>query len=547
VLRKACILAVVAGGSVFWACEEPGPPTEEPAPSAGPVDALSRRFGKVRAGLRERGYAELRPLQRTFVVEGTGVSVPLDLPTGRCTTVAALAGGGMRDLRLTLLDGVGVEVAVDGVPGEGGLVHVCPEGAHEHASHHLVMEALEGFGVVDGALFESEAGRGGGLDGLFDGSLAPSVPFRDVEEQLARTRETLQERGFVPLGLPRVDVVAEGEVLREAVELVAGHCYVAVARSGEGVRDVDLFLFGVTGAEVARNMDSDAQPSLEHCPDQTGRHVFEVRAFEGAGAVGLMVATGAVAADEAPGSDEEVRRPVGPAVAEEGAPDVTASLRSRGYEVVQTLREPTMMPGEVRSHDVVLGPGCAVVVGVPGAPGMDVDLYLVDAEGAKVDQDARVDPSARVSACPAEAAPMRVLVKAYGHEAPYVLFVLKAPPDVRVVRDMRLDEADGALRTRGYVRGRTLTLDLATGEKAVVPLQVPAGGCIAMAAAGEARVEDLDLFLRSADGQLLASDAGPAPWGAVTRCAPSAESLSLELLMYRGAGAVVVVQLDGPG
>jgi hypothetical protein len=32
----------------------------------------------------------------------------------------------------------------------------------------------------------------------------------------------------------------------------------------------------------------------------------------------------------------------------------------------------------------------------------------------------------------------------------------------------------------------------------------------------------------------------------VTRCAPSAESLRLELLMYRGEGEVVVVQLDGP-
>jgi hypothetical protein len=521
------------------------------APTTGPLDALSRRFGRIRSALRARGYAEVRALPRTFVVEGAGVAVPLDLPTGRCSTVAALGAGGLRELGLLLYDGAGNEVAVDGVAGEGALVHVCPQGPHPTAPHHLVLEAREGTGAVVSAIFDSLPGAGEGFEGLFEGVVAPSVPFRDVEERLAQARTVLRERGLVPLGDPRLELVAEGEALREPMELEGQRCYVVVARGGGGVEDLDLYLYDPAGAEVARNLESDAEPSLTHCPEQSGRHLFEVRAFEGAGAVGLMVAVGPPEAAVIDEVDKGAGDP-GP-MEEDGAGEddpgpvvggVTAALRERAYEPILVLREVMLMPGEVRGHELLVGPGCHVVVGAAARPGMDLDLYLTDADGAAVDQDARIEAAARVSACPEKPTLFRIKVKAYGREAPYVLTVMKAPPHVETVRDLRLDEADATLRARGYTRTREMTLTLARGERFTRTLQLTANQCIAVAAAGDRAVHDLDIFLRDEDERLVASESGPTAWGAVSRCAPHDEQLTLEVLMYRGAGEVVLAWLE---
>lgn len=520
----------------------------------GPLDALSRRFGRVRSVLRDRGYREVRPLPRTFVLEGSGTAVPLDLPTGRCSTIVALGAGGMRDLRLRLYDGAGDEVATGAVEGEGGLVHVCPQGVHRTAPHYLVMEAREGSGAVISAVFDSFPGEGAGFDGLFVEVLAPSVPFRDVEERLAQTRSVLRERGIVPIGDPRLEVLAEGEALRDTVELDGHHCYVVVARGGDGLRDVDLYLYDPAGAEVARNLESDAEPSLTHCPEEGGRHLVEVRAFEGAGAVGFMVALAPSNEEVQDEPDAGVRADGAPVEAQEvdekggttGGGGLVTNLAERDYEPILVLREVMLMPGEVRTHELLMGPGCHVVVGSAVRPGMDVDLYLTNADGVPVDQDARIEAAARVSACPEKATLFRMKVKAYGREAPYVLTVMKAPSHVDTVRELRLDEADAALRARGYVRTRQTTIELQRGEQVERILEVPAGRCIALAAAGDRSVQDLDLFLRTEDDDLVASEAGPTAWGAVSRCAPEthAETLRLELVMNRGRGEVHLAWLE---
>lgn len=516
---------------------------------AGPLDALSRRFGRVRAAMRKRGYVEVGSLPRQFALEGSGRALPLDLPTGRCSTIVALGSGGVRDLRLTLYDGQGAEVAVDAVEREGGLVHVCPQGDVPRLPYHVALEAREGSGAIASALFESDQGDGRGFEGVFENVLAPVVPFRELEERLAQSREALRERGLIPLQDARLEGVAEGEVLREPVQLEADRCYVAVARAGEGLADVDLFLYDPAGAEVARDLKSDAEPSLEHCPDQPGRHIFEARAFEGAGAVGLMIMSGPVpepnpdAGAPVPEERRETESEAKDSVAALGG--VTERLADRGYEPVFVLREGTIMPGEVRTHEVLLGPGCGLVVGVGGRPGMDLDLYLSDASGEPADRDARVEPTARVSACPAEASVMRVTVKAYGREAPYALTVMRAPEGISDVQSLRLEEADATYRARGYRRRRVRRVALATGERVRRTVEMGPGRCLAVAAAGDRGVEDLDLFLRSPTGQLLASESGPAPWAAVSRCAEATERLELELLLYRGEGEVAFVELEG--
>lgn len=537
--RAAC--AVLAAG-VLFGCAEPVPPDEPlstlPA-QAGPLDALNRRHARLRERMRRRGYGTEVGLARQLVVEDRGIALPLDLAVDECSTFLALGGGSIRNLVLTLYDDAGVEIADDSVNGEGGLVHACPLGGRaSHRPFYLVLRAREGAGAVIVAQFRSAPGEGEGFDGLFEGVLAPPVPFRQVEEHLARSRGALRARGFIPIGEPMLERVTEGAVVRLPVELEAGRCYVAIGRT-HGVRDIDLFLFDAAGVEVERDLAADAEPSLEHCPPESGRYTVELRAFEGAGAVGALVLVGPGMPAQAPSVDAAAEdRPSEPSLLLE---ILATPLREQGFAApLFVARDAQIVPGEVRTHEVVIGPGCSVVVGAASHEGMDLDLYLADDTGREIDRDTAVHSTARVRACRPTAALMRVAVKSYGRDGTYGVAVMRAPERVDSLRSLRLEEAAAAFRPRGYVEAQSVEALLAQGERLVRPIQIEAGQCVAVVAAGNETVEDLDLFLRGPDQVLLTSDSGPAPHAAVSRCAEVAETLDVEALVFRGEGEVAV-------
>lgn len=534
-----------------------GPDAEEvETDGLGPLDALSRRFGRLRSRMRERGYEERRTIGRLFALEGDGVAVPLDLPTGACTTHVALAGGGMRDLRMTLYDAEGAVAAASSVSGEGGLVHVCPQagpGVPRTLPFYLVFEATHGSGAIVAAAFSAAHAPREGFEGLFDGVLAPHVAFREVETRLAESRAVLRERGFQPLGDPHLERVAEGEVLRRSYALDGGRCYVGVSRAGDGVADVDLYLFDQSGAEVARDIEGGATPHIEHCPHAAGRHTFEVRAYEGAGALGLMVlggASGPLDADAEAVPPPEPLEVEPPAAALETSPlvplaGVVSQLADRGFSTpIFIVRDGLISPGELRTHEVRVGRGCSVVLGAAGRESADLDLYL-SSDGESLDRDTRVNPTARVAACPTQPTVLQVTVKAYGHDSRYALVLLRASRDVADLQGLRLEEAAATLLERGYQVGRSTREVFAEGGSVRRTIAVEGGRCVAIAAAGEAEVQDVDVFLRDRTGDLVASSAGPAAWATVSRCAEQDELLEYQVLVYRGAGEVAVARLEG--
>ncbi len=530
----------VAGLLLALAAVGCGPPEAAPTrplsllpDEAGPLDALNRRHARLRQRMRHRGYGEEVGLTRAFVLEDRGVSFPLDLGVGKCSTFLALGGGSIRDLTLTLHDGQGDVAATESIDGEGGLVHVCPQGEGDAMvrPHHLVIRAREGAGAVMVAHFRSEPEVGDGFDGLFEGVLAPRVPFRDVEEHLARSRSALRARGFSPVGAPLLERVTEGSVVRLPVMLEPGRCYVATGRSGEGLRDIDLFLFDAAGVEVARDLAQDAEPSIEHCPSEAGRHTVELRAFEGAGAVGVMVAVGPAEEPEAapgePAPEPHDERVDDPALA---LGVMAAPLQNRGFAPpLFVSRDAAIVPGEVRTHDVVIGPGCALIAGAASHEGMDLDLYLADDAGREVDRDTAVQSTARVRACRDQPSVMRVAVKGYGRDGAYALALLRAPDSVTSIQALRVEEATAPYRLRGYTPRFVLNAELRQESPFRRTVVLEAGECLAVAAAGDEEAEDLDLFLRATDGALVVSDSGPDPYATLSRCAEAREVLSLEL------------------
>jgi hypothetical protein len=561
------VVAIVALGV---ACADPAadpasdPPVDEVAPTTGPLDALSRRFGRLRNRMRERGYRDQVGFARRLVLEGEGIVVPVDLPTGSCTTFVALGGGTIRSLHLSVYDDAGAQAAADETRGEGGLAHLCPRvlvPAGATSAHYLVVQASEGSGAVVAAAFRSAPGEGEGFDDLFADLLTPVVPFRVVEERLARTRSALRDRGLVPVGEPQFEALVAGERIRVEIVVEEGSCVAGVARGDEGIVDIDLALLDPSGAEVARDLGRDAEPSVELCPEVPGRYVLEASVFEGAGAVGMMVLSGStpppIPTEPPDVGDDDLAVVPGaenPDTVEDAEDAVAAlhraavSLTDRGYSPPLSIRRDGRIgPGEVRTHEILVGTGCAVVLGAAGRGDTDIDLYLTASDGSVIDRDTGVQPTARVRVCTEGSAELlRVVVKAYGRRGTYALSQLVAPREITDVQALRLEEATARFSARGYrdVRRRDRQLD--EGERSQTVEVLLPRTCRAWAAAGDMGVEDVDLLLRSGDGQLVASSTGSEPYATVSRCSDDAlETLTLEVVAYRGRGSVTIAELEG--
>ncbi|MEM9193518.1 MAG: hypothetical protein AAGF12_30365, partial [Myxococcota bacterium] len=488
-------------------------------------------------------------LARMFAAEGEGGSVPIDLRTHACTTFVALGGGGIRGLDVSVFDGDGAEVAVDSVEGEGGLVHLCPqdEDGDGVAPYYFVYRALRGSGAVVAGAFSSAPAAGEGFERIFEGILAPRVPFEGVREGLAQSGDVLRERGFLPLG-DAVDGLAEGERVRLDADLSEARCYIAVARGDESVGDIDIVVFDPAGVEVGRNFGADAEPVLEHCPAEPGRYRFEATAFEGAGAVGIAVLSRPIEAEgDAPGFREEdsieERRD-----AVETVDRLALPLRNRNYGAPSFLeRDGTLGPDDERTIPLRLSAGCYALLGAGRRLAADLDLYVLDGQGNVVARDTSADPTARVQFC-SDGQLHRAVVKGYGRPAGFALAVVAAPREIRDIAALRLDQVLAPYIDRGYVSIATLERSLDEGEAARHPVQVRPEECVAWVAAGGEGVVDVDLLVRDGRGRLIASAAGAEPHASAHWCADEgAELLVGEVLAFRGQGTVVIQRLVFPG
>ena len=83
--------------------------------------------------------------------------------------------------------------------------------------------------------------------------------------------------------------------------------------------------------------------------------------------------------EDAPGEGEETSRDPSVALGVLAAPLIELGFA----DPVFVSRDAAIVPGEVRTHEVVVGPGCALVAGTASDEAMDLDLYLADEAGAR--------------------------------------------------------------------------------------------------------------------------------------------------------------------
>src|SRR5215831_4563323 len=90
--------------------------------------ALEPRFIAVHNALAAMGLAQVGAIQQGVLGEGQTARVTLDLPAG-CVTVAAIGGGGFRDIDATLLDAREAPLAHDTTTEPQAVLRPCLESA----------------------------------------------------------------------------------------------------------------------------------------------------------------------------------------------------------------------------------------------------------------------------------------------------------------------------------------------------------------------------------------------------------------------------------
>jgi hypothetical protein len=258
----------------------------------------------------------------------------------------------------------------------------------------------------------------------------------------------------------------------------------------------------------------------------------------------------------------------------------TDALAAVGATPLSPPRRDFLLEGQSRSIPFTLERGqCVGFLAVGHQRVHDIDLVLMSEDGVVLAQDANVDARPWVRFC--GAAGLRLVVTALMYKGQGEIALLPfddAPPQLpdlgRTVGGCfatsggtrtptvrigapppgpRLSEAMSRTSERlaelGYRRmGNEQRGELQEGFRDARSVLLEGGHCYAVAAVGDERVMDLDLFIRTSSGLEVGRDDSRRSSAVVRLCPPRSGELIAEVRMYGGSGdyAVVTYQLDEP-
>lgn len=210
----------------------------------------------------------------------------------------------------------------------------------------------------------------------------------------------------------------------------------------------------------------------------------------------------------------------------------------------------------------------------------DIDIDLRNGAAVRLSQDNRNDAHPYVRACGRAGEVLYVIVRAVRGAGEVAVLPIADPPLVRPDLDAvlgvrttgeftpprtpritigndpatvdagrALDRLLGRFTTLGYNRvGSVIAGHLDPGREENRPVQLLAGHCYAIVAAGGPGVEDLDLRLLSPSGRPISQDDATDNHPTLRTCPVTSGAHDLQVRMYSGAGdfAVAVLTLDPP-
>jgi hypothetical protein len=138
--------------------------------------------------------------------------------------------------------------------------------------------------VQSSAVQELRAGAEPNADAKQD--LKP-LPRNAPPEQVLVQAAKRYAPGLIAFGAVIAGDLAQGGRSDHLVVLEPGRCYRVVGVGGEGVDDMDLFLYDPQGVQASQDASQDRYPVLgvqsEICPIRAGAYRLQVQMYQGGG------------------------------------------------------------------------------------------------------------------------------------------------------------------------------------------------------------------------------------------------------------------------
>ena len=229
------------------------------------------------------------------LVKGQAASFALILDGGRCYTVLAVGGTGVRELELKLFDPTGARIEIE-KRGEGTQLHHCPRWAGTYRVEARVKKGEGEIGVqafvVPVTTIRASDPAPSSTSSSNSAAPAPQPPPQTTIVIPGDELATLIERDVATIA-PGSHLV--GEFLHGAaaarhgftdwiVNLDAGRCYTIVGAGGPGVGSLYLFLWSpASRVRVAEARPRGAIARMSYCANAGGPHKLEAKTASGAG------------------------------------------------------------------------------------------------------------------------------------------------------------------------------------------------------------------------------------------------------------------------
>jgi hypothetical protein len=500
--------------------------------AAAAQDELVTQLGQL-ATEQAAGAALEGDVFRGRLVEEEVAALSRALVGGRCYTLLAVGGAGLVELQVSASAGA-QRLGDDVLAGPTAAVpEFCPA---TDAPVTVRVTARRGGGEFAFAVYGRAA----------TGALTP-IQMVDTQALTRRLAERAAQAatGMDPLQSPTFGSLGEGRSANLSFAVEAGRCYRVVAVAEAGITNLDLTLL-VDGAQVGEDVEPDAVPVVGTCAAAAGTARLDVWAVAGTGGWAVGLYSGAQPASAAATPENPLFTLL----------DAAAVTLSAGATRASTPFTGALAVSGTQQYDVSLQSGkCYAFVGISDAGNLDLELT----SGTQVlGRDTDLDTTPGVVFCAQSQLTVRAkltLLSASGnfafgvYNAPSVQLPTSAPRPTATGIAVGGTETDYvATQVRALHQQRAAALlpvsqvnrgTLQQAEESEFVVNLPAGRCYTIIAAGVPSVRDMDVTLTSPYGQVLATDAtdDASPVLVTNPCPQWSGDYRIKVTMQYGYGA----------
>jgi hypothetical protein len=400
-------------------CRAPAPlPAVSPAAQrVAETPAPDAWTGEASARAERAGAGPAIVVRVDAAAPGDRVGGVVEAPQDACLLVIARGAATVDDLDLFLYGEDGALLAADESTDKEATVLACPP----HPRHvYVTARVAAGQGVVAVVAHVVPAERAETVAGTLgvrrSGPGSGPEPWLSLDRTLADHRRYLggawqtQRRLVLPMD-PRVPT-------RLSANVEAGACMHALAVPSDEVSHLELTAVDDGGRIIGRAPTEGLERTLVVCSPVGAAITLELRPHAGRGVVALLLSR----ADDEAGAriGGPFRHDVVPtASVDDGRRRLAEQLEGRGYREPREIARGELQVGTRTSLPVDLADGCTRLDLVLGKPGLDVEVWLWDAEGNLIAHDLGVG-RATLFACGSRGR-ARLDVEAASHPGPYLV------------------------------------------------------------------------------------------------------------------------------